>query len=227
MMFVLHGEDTASSYKRLSQIQENYKSFLKVKLGKNSMQEEITQAIFSTDLISSQKVVIVENYLAPLKKLPKFLEKVPKEIVLIFWEKSDLSPAKVKNLEKIAKVEYFKKSPQIFAFLDSLVPESKTAFSYLPKLKEPQNLVWQLQNRFLLLVLSRLKVEQESAQEITKRRILPWQWDKIKYQASKFDLDTLLKAYNSSLKIDFLTKSGKTNLPVESLVFTFLLKYLR
>jgi len=225
MIIVLHGDDTASSYERLSQILDKFKDHLKVRLIKASP-EEIQEAVLSTDLISAEKVVIVENFLSPFKKLPQFIEKLPQNIVLIFWEKTNLSPTKVQKLQKFAKVEFFKEKSPIFDLLDSISPNSQIPLSILPKLTRDDNLLWQLENRFLLMILSKLDTDIESVTKITKRYIFDWQWVKIKSQSSKFSLKTLLSLYNGSLKIEFMIKSGKTQLSENILLSVLFLKYL-
>lgn len=228
MILVLHGDDEASSYQRLSQIQEKYKGWLKIRLAKNTTVEKLTEAVLTQDLTGTQKITIAEDFLSPLKKLPnEFLKNIPKDTVVIFWERTTLSQAKVTGLKKLAQLELFKQKTPLFTFLDSLAPKSKVTFSYLAGLKDTQALTWHLQNRILLLTLSKLNITQEDAANITKRNILDWQWQKIKYQASKFTLVTLTAAYNASLRVDFLTKTGKSDLPQNTLISMLLLKYLQ
>lgn len=228
MIVVLHGDDEASSYQRLSQIEEEYKDCLKIRLSKNQTVEKLAEAVLTQDLTGTQKIIIAEDFLQPLKKLPhEFLKNIAKGTVVIFWEKTTLSAAKVTGLKKLAKLELFKQKTPLFTFLDSLAPKSKVTFSYLAGLKDTQALSWHLQNRILLLILSKLNITQEDAANITKRNIFDWQWEKIKYQASKFTLVTLISAYNASLRIDFLTKTGKSDLPQNTLISMLLLKYLQ
>src|SRR5579872_3808301 len=113
MIIVLHGDDTETAYSKLVQIQNKYKDHLSVRLESKPKEDEITQAIFATDLLDQAKLVIAEGFLSPLKKLPKFIEKVPEDKILIFWEKTTLTPAKIKSLTKYAQIEYFKKTTEI------------------------------------------------------------------------------------------------------------------
>lgn len=227
MIIVLHGEDTAASYERLLALQAQFKDSQKIWLEKKAGEQELKEAIFSIDLISSKKLVVAENYLTTAKKIPaKILESIPKDLVCIFWEKRPLTPAKISALKNLARVELFKPKTQLFTFLDNLVPNAKSPLIILAKLKD-ENLLWQLENRFLLLVLSKLNTRVDSAVNITKRNIYDWQWAKIKYQAAKFNLETLMALFSASLKIDLMIKSGKTNLPQNTLISMMLLKYLQ
>lgn len=226
MIFVLHGDDTASSYERLTSILDSYKDSLKVHLVKSTALQ-ITEEALARDLIFPQKIVVVENFLSPFKKLPPDLFKnIPADATLIFWEKSTLTPAKLAKLEKLAKVELFKEKSLLFPFLDSMIPGSKASLVLLQSVKDTNGLPWQLQNRLLLLILSKLNFDLNRTVKITKRNIADWQWNKIKFQSAKFNLEKLIAMYQAALKIDLMVKNGKTNIPAETLISVLLLKYL-
>lgn len=227
MIIVLHGDDIGASYTRLLQILENYKNFHKVNLTKTTP-EEILQNIMSQDLLGEEKIIIVESFLAPQKKLaPKFFQQIPQDANIIFWEKSTLTPAKINRLEKLGKVEFFKAKSELFPFIDTIGQNLKTSLFNLSKLKEEDGLIWQIENRLLLMLLSKLNVDLDSVVQITKRKVFDWQWDRIRFQAQRFDTKSLKNAYSASLKIDYLIKSGKTDLPTKTLISAFLIKYLK
>lgn len=227
MIYVLHGDDTKKSYERLRQILNEYKNHLKVTLSK-PQPEQILEQTLALDLTGQEKILTVEGFLAPYKKLPaKFFEKIPKESPVIFWEKTPLTPAKVTSLSKIATVELFKETTELFTFLDAIGQNPKTAVAALSTLKGDEGLMYQLQNRLLLMVMSKLPVDLVTIGKITRRTIQSWQWDKIRYQSRNYDLSSLQSAYGASLKIDFMVKSGKTSLPNKTLITAFLLKYFK
>ncbi|HSX19446.1 MAG TPA: hypothetical protein VLE91_04955 [Candidatus Saccharimonadales bacterium] len=225
MIYILHGEDTTSAYDCLTQIQNKYKDHLFVRLESKPGEDEISQVVFTEDLLDQAKLIVAEGFLSPLKKLPKFIEKVPQDQILIFWEKTTLSPAKIKSLSKYAQIEFFKKSSEIFSFLDGLIPGSKNAFALLTTLEE-DGLIWQIQNRFLLLLLCKLNISLDQIVKVTKRNLAPWQLDKLQIQSRRFDQKQLMSVYQGSLKIDYLIKSGKTNLDPKTLISVLLQKYL-
>lgn len=227
MIIVLHGDDTAASRQRLTRLLADFKDYLKVYISPKADENELEEAIFAQDLTNPKKLTVAENYLTTAPKiLTKILQKVPEELVCIFWEKTTLPPKKVSSLTKIAKTELFKLKTPLFTFLDSLAPKSKAPIILLAQLKS-ESLLWQLQNRILLLILSKLKTGADSAVKITGRNIFDWQWDKIKYQAAKFNLEGLLALYGATLRVDLLIKSGKTDLPENTLIHMLLLKYLQ
>src|SRR3972149_3778293 len=152
MIIVLHGKDSDASYARLAKLLESYNDYPKIRLDAKAQDAQIIQEVFTSSLFESKKLIVVENFLAPLKKLPR--------------------------------VEYFKQSTEIFPFLDSLYPGSKSVLPYLASVGNADGMLWQIQNRFLLLIVSKLGMGLDSAQTITKRTILDWQWGKIKNQTA-------------------------------------------
>lgn len=227
MIIVLHGDDQTLSYGYLSKIQNEFANSLKVRLPTKATEQDLAQAVLTTDLINSDKLIIAESFLSPFKLLPKkLLENIPENVNIIFWEKTILSPAKVTYLSKIARVEFFKQKSDLFAFLDLLTPGAKNAFKMLATLPDEPGLIWHLQSRFLLLALSKFNVTADVAIKITKRNIFDWQWQKVKFQAAKFEPHTILAVYNASLKIDQIIKSGKTTMPQKTLISMLILKYL-
>lgn len=228
MITVLHGDDVESSYAKLSALVDSQKDTIKVSFGAKATPDQITQALQTQDLLNSPKLIVVENFLSPQKKLPeKFFAQIPKESTIIFWENKALTPAKITKLQKIATIQHFKKPTELFTFLDSLIPGSKTAFSLLSKLQGEDGLIWQIQNRFLLLSLVKLNIPVQTATQITKRQIAPWQWQRLESQSAKFSKNALLATFSASLKIDHLIKSGRTSLPAQTLIIVLLTKYLR
>lgn len=228
MIVVLHGENLDSSYKRLSEILDENKDHEKVRLDAKSPQEDFAQQIHTKSLLETPKLIIIEGFLAAQRK-PKYeiFENIPKEVKIVFFEKTSLTPAKVTKLTKFAKLEHFKLESKIFYFLDSIRPKNQRLIKDLFSLGDDQSgLLWQIENRLLLMILAKLNTSMDSASKITKRHIFDWQWRKIRDQASNFETDTLISLFKSSIKIDFLIKSGQTNQNERSLVSIMLLKYL-
>lgn len=228
MIIVLHGDDAALSYVRLTNLQNEFQNSLKVRLSSKATEQDLAQAALTTDLINADKLIIAESFLSPFKLLPKkLLENIPENVNVIFWEKTILSPAKVTYLSKIAKVEFFKQKSDLFAFLDTLTPGAKNALQMLAGLPDEPGLIWQVQSRFLLLCLWKFNVALDTAIKITKRNIFDWQWQKVKFQAEKFDQQKLLAAFSATLKIDQMIKTGKTNMPQKTLISVLIQKYLQ
>ncbi|MDP2633113.1 MAG: hypothetical protein Q8P25_05340 [Candidatus Curtissbacteria bacterium] len=226
MIFVIHGTDTDSSYKRFSQLLSSYSNYTQVSFDKHSQKDDLTNAFLSQDLFSTKKVIVIKNTLIVDKSLISLLEKAPRDLEVIIWENDELTGSVVTKISKIAKVENFKLPAKLFYFLDSIAPKKKEIIAQLNKLDDEASLIWNIQNRFLLLTLAKLRVDVSLAGKITKRNLADWQWSKIRQQAEKFTLLQLKSICNASLKIDYLIKSGQTDLSPTILLSVMFLKYL-
>ena len=225
MITILHGNDIEASYKKLSELIGTYKNHRLVQFDQHSKKDEIHSAIFGQSLLDEEKLVVLKNLLLKDKDIIKILENSP-EPPIICWESSELPQSYVAKLSTFAKVENFKLPSNLFYFLDSIYPGSKKALIEITKLKDEENLLWNIQNRFMLLNLAKIKLDLGTVSKISKRNLAPWQWDKLKSQANQFSQTSLNTIFNASLKIDYLIKSGKTNLPQNALIKIMLLKYL-
>lgn len=225
MINVLHGEDLEQSYKRLSQLISSYPDFLKVRLEESATKDELVLSLYSDDLLSSKKLIICTNFIKD-KKLPK-LEKLSDSNILVLWEKNQLTQAALAKLPRGTQIENFKPKPQLFWFLDSLTPPVAHALKSLVALgDEEDNLLWNVTNRLLMLILAKQGTTQEEASEILNRNLAPWQWQKVKDQAKMFDQGQLKKMYTGALRVDYMIKTGRTNLEEKVLLPILLLKYL-
>ena len=225
MITVVHGTDQDSSYRRLSQLISSYKEYRVAQLDYASKEEDINQEIFAKSLFEDKKIIVTKNLLIKDKKIIDILSFAPKDLTIICWEQDQLPQATLTKVAKFAKIENFKQPPALFYFLDNLSPGQKQIVHDLFKL-DSESTLWNIQHRFLLLILAKLKMDLTLVSKITKRNLQNWQWDKIKFQAQKFQLEALVAIYKASLRIDYLIKSGQTNLSPNLLAQVMLLKYL-
>ncbi len=232
MIYALVGQDTDASYARLSQIQSKFSTYTKINLGKEQTYDDLYQAVYARDLLDDQKLIVCRNYLKDKKiNLAKksknnFLAQVPKERQIIFWEDDKLPPSAIAFLRPFAQIETFAQN-LIFQYLDSLIPHSKQAVNLLLKLRgSSQNLVWNMANRFLILTLIKTGCSKARIEKVTARSIFDWQWSKLTAQARPYSYENLKNLYNGILKIDFMEKTGATNLEPDELISVLLLKYL-
>ena len=228
MIYILHGDDVFASYSKLQIILKSYPEFEKVKLSadKNS-QEDYYLSVFAKDLLSEKKVIILENFLTAKKISFGQMEKIPKDIPVFFWEKSAINTGTFKKNPSLA-IEEFKPAPTLFYFLDSISNNSKRSIDFLNKLgSSSQGLIWHLTARILLLMLVKLNVKKDMASRVTGRQIADWQWQRLSAQAKMLSVTTLFKLYDALLKLDFMIKSGTSNLDENTLISLLLLKYLK
>ncbi len=226
MIFILHGTDSQSSYKKLQNLLSTFRNRDKTQFDSQTTEEEINLAFLNRDLFENTKTIVLKNALVKNKNLPRILENAPKDFTVICWEDRELSKTLVSKLAKIARIENFKLPARIFQFLDSISPGYKKIIKDLLNLGQDPSLIYNLQHRFLVLSLAKLKVDLSLVSKITAKNIADWQWTKIRNQSRKFELESLIKIYNATLKIDYLIKNGQTTLPPSSLLVAMLLKYL-
>lgn len=228
MIYVLHGEDTLTSYNHILKIVSRFQTAARIHLTqKNTLEDFITQ--FSPDLFNELKVIICENYLGKNLVKIKDLETIPKDQIVILWEETQLSPVKISQLSQFAQIENFKLKSYLFWFLDSLSPKSTKYLNYLSKIDKSKTgtLLWQMATRVFLLICAKRNFTRQATQEITNKGIANWQWDIVKRQSEAFRLKTLINFYRGIVKLDFTVKSGKTLLAHEELIPLLLLKYLK
>ncbi|OGD85925.1 hypothetical protein A2164_02645 [Candidatus Curtissbacteria bacterium RBG_13_35_7] len=227
MIHILHGEDNYSSYNRLQLILKEHSALEKIILNNKNSLEEIIMAIYAQSLSGKNKIIICENLISAKKIKSEDLNLLPQDNKIIFWEKNKLSTKLLNQFIKIAVIEEFKPRQILYYFLDSLFSNTNNTFNYLSKI--PQigfNLTWQLSQRLLLLIFAKNELDMKFASAYIDRNIALWQWQKIIMQAKKTDLVILNKMLKSSLKIDYLIKTGKTQQDEKTLISMFLLKYL-
>ena len=153
------------------------------------------------------------------------LEKLITDKTIIFWEEEKLTLGRLKSSE-ISILE-FKLPATLFQFLDSISPRSIAPLFFIRKMRDKTAINWHLLNRILLLILAKNNLSRQEVQEVTKKAIASWQWQKILTQARNFQLITLYQMFNSLLKVDLMKKHGKTEADYASLIELLLIKYLR
>lgn len=225
MIYILHGQNSEAAYTRLTQILDKYKQFSKVRFDEKSSNDDIQANLNGINLFGEQKLLIFENYLGRSPKVDFNKLKQIQDKIIIFWEKSSLPKNTVSKLVKTAQVEEFKPQPVLFWFLDNLYPQNKKVLNFLDRI-DRAGLLYQLQNRLLLMILSKLGASVEYASKNIQKNLQNWQWDKIRRQATRFTLDNLIAFNQGALKIDYMIKCGQTDLPEETLIKLLLLKYL-
>lgn len=230
MIYILHGDDQDASYQKLAKLQELYNGYEKIYIAQAD-EESLYLNLFSKGLFESKKILICENLLSAknTKKLkPGIFKDLSQGIIVIFWEKQEVGQTTLNKFKNFAQIEKFKLPTNLFNFLDSLSRDAKRPIYYLKQLEEEKitALSWHLANRLLLLILSKLNFSQTEASGVSGRNIAPWQWEKIKQQSANLSIDTLKKMFSSTLRIETLVKSGKTQVNQNTLLSLMFLKHL-
>lgn len=227
MILVLHGDNLASSYARISQILTKYPNHRKIRFVDKNQIDLFADELFSQDIFNLPKIIICENYISGGVLKEKTLAQIPQNVPVIFWEHKQLTPAQISKTKNLAKIELFRESSFIFDFLDSISPVATRSIKSLFQLTEEKNLLWHLTNRFMILSLIKQNFIKENIESLNNKKIADWQWQKLTMQAGLFDAQTTNSIFTGLVKIDHLIKSGKTILSEINLINILFLKYLK
>lgn len=225
MIYILHGNNVDAAYKGLEAIIDSHKDWERFYAADSIT---LNLQLYTDDLMSAKKIIIIENFTSIKNLKVENYTRIPQDKMLIMWEKKELSAHQVSKLSKFAKVENFKLPSTLFHFLDSIAKNPQTSITFLNKLQieNTSALTWHLANRFYLLCLAKLNLDEKHAAKIIGRNIAEWQWQKLKDQSASFSLTKLKQLLSASLKIETLIKTGKTDLPETTMVSFMLAKHL-
>lgn len=229
MFLVIHGENTISAYDRLQKLRGSQKERPQI-LSRENTYDELTLALLSQSIFDNQNFVICYNFFRDKKiKSTDSLLKDDFDKTVVFYEETKLTPTTLTKLPKHITIEYFKAEPVIFWFLDSVSPDLIETLKRLEALgkDDEKNLIWNLSNRFLLLTLAQKNYSFQQVGTITGKPVALWQWQKCQSQSRLFPNGLPKRILSGLLKIDYMIKTGQTQLPIKTLLSYLLLKYLK
>lgn len=219
MIYLLHGNDYESSYRRLNQIASKYTEHKTIHLDKSTPKEVITQTLNEESFFPQKEIIILEDLLPTIPK-----NWGDKDIII--WEKREVPASETKKLPASTKVELHNLKTRLFEFLDAIFPGSKNVQRLISE-QEEKSLLWHLQNRLFLLLLVKADFGADEISNLSLRNLASWQWQKLQAQARRFSISNLLEFYGGALKADYLIKTGRTSLSATTLASVLLLKYLK
>lgn len=216
-MYLLHGDDTISSRRRLSEL-TSHTSLAAYMYGDKTNFSEVLNALSVNDMFETEKCVVIEQISklgkSDLDKVLPVFEKVAKDkqTTLILWqgnEMTKLQTGKFKN----AVIESFMLPKLFFTFLDNFTPHSlqlelKT-LSQMTNIDEMQ-IFYALIKRIRLLLMIKSGGDFE---ELLKMN--PWQLNKLKAQSAKFKVEELEYIYSQLFVLEKDLKSGGLMLPLK------------
>lgn len=208
MITLLHGDDAVSSRKALEEIKLSHKgSEILVLDGKRAALVDLTQALESLSILSSSRLVVLENFLSfrPAKEKLAYLSSGGFSSDLVLWEGKKIPPASIKKFGSGIKVRLFKTPAVVFQFLDSFSPKNeKGGLLFLQKTlkSSPSSLVF-----FLLVKRIRNLLIVKDGGKLSGVQV--WQLRKLQNQAKLFSLGALQEIYKKLLFIDIAQKTGE------------------
>lgn len=225
-MIIIHGDDTISSYRKFSSLLENFSSTQKNYRLREAGDLDITslrQEMGEANLFGESETLIIKNLLSSPKSktkdaIIKFLQSEDGNTIL--YEPKKVSDTTLKQFSQ-AKIETFNLSSTIFKFLDHLRPGNQRQIlldweNLLEAGNEPEYI-------FAMLVRQiRLLIQAKSGSSYLK--LSPYPQKLIISQATSFDLSHLLDLHQFLYQIDLKIKTGLSPLPIDQLLFQFLLK---
>jgi DNA polymerase III delta subunit len=209
MIYIIHGEDTASSRKKLNEILENSKNVMCLE-GKKATLAEIDLALISDSMFEDRKTVLIEHF-SKLKPQDKFLEILNQvqndnSLSIILWDVVEI-PVKFK---KIKSQSFSYTFPKVyFQFMDSLTPKSSHANVSLLrdvlKTYEPEQVLYSIIKRLRQLLL----LKSENYHEIAEfSKMQDWQLGRLRAQSNKWTEDQLKSAFLSYTNLDEKIKTS-------------------
>lgn len=212
-MLILHGENLLNSRLVLGQKIGAYKikDYEIVKFsGAEINLTAVKQALESLSLFSSNRLVVIENFLSSPRSLEgkKILDFIKKGAFenLILWEGKKIDGRRLTSL-KVQTIS-FDLSPIIFRFLGSLAPDNqKNSIYWLHQclVPDPPELIFYMLTRQIRLLILAADLGSKGLTGMPE-----WRKEKLINQAKKFGLKKLLKLYRQLLEIDYQQKTGQT-----------------
>lgn len=226
-MIIIHGEDSVSSYKKLNQLIQGFKTAGKEVLVSDAQTLDITtlRQMSSESLFGGDKVLVIKNLLSNQKSKSKdVLVKALGELTgieVLLYEPKKLTETTLKQFPK-ASVDSSNISPVIFKYMDMLKPgNSRNLFSGWKRLVELNH---EPEYVFAMIVRQvRLLIQAKSGPSYLK--LAPYPKKMILSQAAGFDLSHLIDLHESLFEIDKKIKTGSSPLPLEQLISQFFLNF--
>lgn len=228
MIYIIGGEDTISSRKKLTELLEGKSNVIRLD-GKKASVAEFDEILSSGSLFSDSKVVILENFskLKPEVKVWNLLENFEKDknTDVILWDDTEAS-AKIRGALKSAKIFTFVFPKFYYAFLDSFEPHSKKTLELLQdvlKTFEPEQILYGLVRRVRQLLIVR---SSDYSKFSEFKRMQSWQLSKLKKQASLWTEDQLKRVFLELAELDEKMKTSNLSMPLASHLDILLLRDL-
>jgi len=208
MIHVICGEDSVASRDYFVNLKKNYyqKNYLVIELKEDDFYQLTETEIFSS-LFYQNKIFFAENLHQAISKNQKLMDKINQLFMdknnLYIWENK--SKYELKNFTRLKIIE-FKLEKNVFILLDNFFPGNKKnffqLFHQLVNEKKESLFFYLLAKRVRQLLIIKSGVKPESIQS--------WQLKKLKYQAEKWSMDSLIRLYQSFFNIEQDIKSSQT-----------------
>lgn len=211
-MIILHGDNQVESRKALIELKEKAKDSEVVEINDTANLTEIIQALESSSLFGTDKLVIIENLFSSKKnkaqkEISDYLEKEDRNN-LIIWESKELTEGTLKKFK--AQIKVFKVSAEIFKLMDALNEKNTRQIIEIWETCQKQEAVELI---FYMLVRQIRMLIQAKTSGVLKGH--PFVVRKTEQQARNFSEEKLLTLHKKLYEIDKAQKTGTTPLSLE------------
>jgi DNA polymerase III delta subunit len=209
-IFVIHGDDTAKSYERLTKFTDSAKersweiSYL------DESEAPIEENLSNASLFGAERFFILRDFRRLGKKETTWINKRYADLSgnFIIYHEGVLNQTFLKSLPKDTKIEEFKLPVLIWNFLDTIVPGSS-----LRVIKQFYKIIETEPVEFIFTLVARQIRDLYWVKVDPKSFNLPsWRLSKLKSQSSKFTEEQLASILNRMSEIDVEVKTGKADL---------------
>lgn len=213
MIYIIHGDDTISSYKKLQEATAKSERLSRFDCEKNEL-KDLELLLNSQELFADRKTIVIENpKKIPANHLDEFsglINKFEKDKLddIILYSEVPLDDKFLSKFKTSSVISHF--LPKLFfQLLDNFSPtnQSKTyqIFQQMKSTTEAEQVFYAMVKRIRSLIMIKFS-EKEKFEEISK--MAAWQRAKLHKQASLWEIDELLKFYSLLFKTEIDLKSG-------------------
>ena len=227
MLIIIHGDDVASSRRKLRELVDENKDDEKIFLdGRKLTLEELVLACESSSMLFNKKLIVIENFLGSPKNKNKeniisYLNCECENSDIILWDDKKIDKRTFAvSLKKYA--EYPLMLPaNLFKFLDSIGVDQRNLivgmFHSLLATLEAEMIFSMLVRQWRNMIIA------IDANKLNPAGLASWQLGKLRAQARVFGNNKLISSYRTLLTIDYKIKSGLTPFSMRQLLDIFFL----
>ncbi len=223
MITVFHGENTTESRKAFFESKQKNPTAVTLE-GSTATIAQLSEKLEGQELFDETKILFIEELISKRKSskdieiLTKFIAEHEKDNQIFIWESKQLTPKQL-HVFTSATVKKFDLPKEIFAFLDSILPNNATkAIEMFHKTlqTEEAEFVFFMIVRQIRLLLSVLEPGESAIDEV--KRVAPWQRGKLQKQASAFGKEKLLELFDELFILEKGLKTGKNSLQISQMI---------
>lgn len=213
MIYLIDGEDAASSRNRLNELIDNKSAIIRID-GKKQGLGDVSDSLESNDLFIAKRTIIIEHFskIKTQVKLFEILQKFhkDKETLILLWEntlvKGKIPSGIIRNSFSYPKVFY--------SFLDGFTPKNaKNTLNLMQEVMRnmtAEQVFFSLSKRVRHLLY--IKSGNNSFEEVSK--LAPWQMGKLREQSAQWSLAQLEKMVIEVAATDEKIKTSALSLPL-------------